>query len=640
MCGITGCWQPQGAVESELHETIQAMTAALHHRGPDSRGNWVWPNVGLALGHTRLAIVDLSPAGHQPMHSRCGRFSIVFNGEIYNHSSLREKLEIAGKTFRSTTDTEVLLEGFSAWGIVPTIEQSIGMFAIAVWDNHEQSLTLIRDRLGIKPLYYGTALHPGSHQQQFIFGSELKALTANRKFERRIDRDILPIFLRHNYIPAPFSIYKNIAKLPPGSMVTLKATNTIWPPVSRYWDHRDVAVKRLINPFRGSYEEACEELERLLISSVKLRMLADVPVGAFLSGGIDSSLVVALMQAQSTRPARTFSIGFTEAEYNEAPFARAVANHLKTDHTEFIVTPAEAMQVIPDLPKIYDEPFADSSQIPTSLVCRLARQHVTVALSGDGGDELFCGYRRYFDALRLGRLTAVTPAKARRLASLTLTGIAQQIGRWPQAQKLLRRGANLLSESSPSGVYKRNMQHWRDHESVLLDAHPPSTQFDYLIRNPIARDLQHSWMFTDAITYLPDDILTKVDRASMAVALEARVPLIDHRVAEFAWSIPIDFKRKDRTGKLPLRTLLAKHVPVSLFDRPKTGFGVPIDHWLRGPLREWAEDLLSEDRLRDDGYFNPAEIRKKWQEHQTRKADWHYHLWDVLMFQAWRAEHR
>ena len=631
MCGLTGLLDLSRTTSTDLlAEHIQRMASCLHHRGPDDRGHWVDAAHGIALGHTRLAIQDLSPAGHQPMASASQRFQIVFNGEIYNHLDLRRQLP-SSVAYRGHSDTETLLAGFEHWGIRQTIERSIGMFAIAVWDGQTQTLTLIRDRMGIKPLYYG------KFGSTILFGSELKALRSHPAFVPTIDRGALGLFLRFNAVPNPYSIYESVWKLPQGTFLTIPGQAGPLPEPVEFWSFRRVTDQGLQSPFPGSYEEAVDELDRLLTNAVGLRMLSDVPLGAFLSGGIDSSLVTALMQKQSATRIKTFSIGFDEAAYNEAPYAKLVAEHLGTQHTEHYVTGREALDVIPLLPRMFDEPFADSSQIPTYLVSALARKDVTVALSGDGGDELFCGYRRYFDAQKVHRIARWIPRPFRQLVAASASQLG---GLSPNSQwgRMARRGASLLTESSPEAIYRRHMQHWRSPLPLVPGTEEKSCEFLDLAQWPPYTPEQLRWMSIDTRCYLPNDILTKVDRTSMAVALEARVPLIDHRVVEFAWRLPLDFKTEGRQGKRILREVLARYVPPALFERPKTGFGVPLETWLRGPLREWAEDLLSEDRLRREGYFQPEPIRQCWAEHLSGKRDWHYWIWDILMFQAWLAE--
>lgn len=626
------------------------MADTLIHRGPDDAGVWVDDAAGLALGHRRLAILDLSPAGHQPMVSVSGRWVIAFNGEIYNHLELRRSLESQGRApaWRGHSDTETLLAAIEAWGLPGALQRSVGMFALALWDRESRTLTLARDRLGEKPLYYGW------QRGVLLFGSELKALRAHPAFVGDIDRGALALFFRHNYVPAPHSIYQGIRKLPPGACLTITERQTragrAGDPV-RYWSFAQVVARGQRQPFAGTEADAVLEAERLLRQAVAGQMVADVPLGAFLSGGVDSSTVVALMQAQSRRPVRTFTIGFHEGEYNEAQHAAAVARHLHTDHTELYVTPDQAMQVIPRLPALYDEPFADSSQIPTFLVAQLARQHVTVSLSGDGGDELFGGYNRYFWAhglwRRLGWMPPGLRAGAARLLTTwspeawnrawgTVGGLLPRRYRFPNPGDKLHKLAEVLAATAPEAVYRSLVSHWRTPSALVLGAVEPSTVLTQPDTWPPVDDGRHRMMALDTESYLPDDILVKVDRAAMGVSLETRVPLLDHRVVEFAWTLPLGLKIRGGVGKWLLRQVLYRHVPERLIERPKMGFGIPIDHWLRGPLRDWAEDLLDERRLREAGYLDPIPVRRLWAEHVTGTRNWQHHLWDVLMWEAWR----
>jgi len=627
MCGIVGLWDPQWRQQpAELCTWVQRMVEAVRHRGPDDSGVWVSPTAGLGLGHTRLSVIDLSPAGHQPMVSACGRYVVVYNGEIYNYPDLRRDLEERGHRFLGHSDTEVLLAAIAEWGLEKALERLIGMFALAVWDVPRQRLALVRDRLGKKPLYYGW------WERKFVFASELKALAQLPGFSPEIHRGALALFLQHNYVPGPWSIYRDIYKLPPGTVLELSEPAER-PNPQAYWSLQQAAARGMEDPFRGTREEAADELYRLVADAVRRRMIADVPLGAFLSGGIDSSLVVALMQAHSHRPVRTFTIGFEEREYDEAPYAAAVARHLGTDHTEQYVRAREAWAVIPRLPEIYDEPFGDSSAVPTFLVSELARRHVTVVLSGDGGDELFGGYQRYLHIGRLWRALGRVPLAVRKAAAGAIAWGAHGL---PGALRTKVAGrAERLRIATPGEMYVRHNMHWPDAQRLVLGAEPLEALADQPDRWPNSRHYLEQWMYADTVSYLPDDILVKVDRASMAVALEARAPLLDHRVVEFAWRLPLEWKIRRGTGKWLLRRVLQRHVPRELFERPKAGFGVPIDHWLRGPLRDWAEALLDEHRLRQQGFFDPAPIRQKWNEHLSGRTAWHYPLWDVLMFQAW-----
>lgn len=613
------------------------MADAIISRGPDDNGVWVDKYNGIALSHRRLSIIDRSKDGHQPMVSSNGRYVICYNGEMYNFKELRHELESTGKSFKSNSDTEVVLEACATWGVHKTIEQLIGMFAFSLWDKKEKILYLVRDRLGIKPLYWGR------FGGLFLFGSELKALRAHPGWQPEINRDAIAAYMRHNYIPAPNSIYKGVHKLPPGSILTIKQNEG--PVVERYWDMASIAQNGIEDQLVCNDHEAITQLEHLLNDVVSCRMVADVPLGALLSGGYDSSTVVALMQANSMCPVKTFSIGFNETGYDEAHYAKLVAKHLGTDHTELYVTPDEARDVIPMLADIYDEPFADSSQIPTYLVSKLTRQSVTVALSGDGGDEVFAGYNRYFHGKRFIKGMNICPGPMKRLIEeliymlppdkwSAINSILPDKLRIPQLGDKLYKLAELLP-SDPTMMYQRLVSHWQDPESLVLGGHEPESLLLCKDFAPGVDGIIERMQLLDTMTYLPDDILTKVDRASMAVSLEARVPLLDHRLIEFAWRLPMHMKVRHGKGKWILRQLLYKHVPKELVDRPKMGFGVPIGNWLRGPLREWAEELLDEKKIKEQGYFDAEPIRQKWQEHLSGKRNWQYHLWDVLMFQAW-----
>jgi asparagine synthase (glutamine-hydrolysing) len=576
------------------------------------------------------------------MASASGRYVIVFNGEIYNHLELRKKL--ASFPWRGHSDTETLLEAIDVWGIKRTLEESVGMFAFAIWDQKERKLTLSRDRIGEKPLYYGKI------GKTLVFASELKALRAFPGFNASINRDALALLMRHNYIPAPWSIYEGIFKIIPGSFLTLASPDDQARPAT-YWSARHTALTGLANPFCGDEHEAVDELENLLKAAVRAQMISDVPLGAFLSGGFDSSLIVALMQAQSTQRVKTFTIGFHEEQYNEAVHAEAVARHLGTEHTELYVTPKECQAVIPKLPAIYDEPFADSSQIPTFLVSELTRRHVTVSLSGDGGDELFGGYPRYFRAMELYRhinrfsdalhrklikaVTFLPPAAWDRLFVLLRPVLPSRLRNATRPGTKLHELAGTIGSDTLETLYLSLLSHWHDPTSIVLNSKEPET----VVNEPKlwldCKTQEYRMMYLDLITYLPDDILVKVDRAAMAVSLETRVPFLDHRVVEFSWRLPLAMKIRADQGKWALRQILYRYVPKKTVERPKMGFGVPIDQWLRGPLREWAESMLDENRLKQEGFFNPGPIRAKWTAHLTGQSNWQYLLWDVLMFQAW-----
>ena len=637
MCGIAGFLNTQGGASTEV---AARMRDTLYHRGPDDGGSWIDETQGVALVHRRLSILDLSAAGHQPMLSASDRYVIAFNGEIYNHLELREAL--AGCVWRSHSDTETLLAAIAAWGLDATLKQCVGMFAFALWDRHTCTLTLARDRFGEKPLYYGR------QGDVLLFGSELKALKAHPAFRAEIDRDALALYLRHGYIPAPHSIYKGIFKLPPGTSVQISAELGMGEPII-YWSARQAAESGQRNLFEGGEVEAVQELERLLQQSIAGQMMADVPLGAFLSGGVDSSVVVALMQAQSRRPVKTFTIGFKDQDYNEAEYAQAVAKHLGTEHTELYVTPQQAMAVIPQLSHIYDEPFADSSQIPTCLVSKMAREQVTVSLSGDGGDELFGGYNRYSLGEKIGKIarlplplrsamagmiTSFSPEKWNAVMGLALPLLPNKL-RFANPGDKLHKLAGVVCSESMESLYLGLVSLWGDPTSVVLGSKEPTTVVTDRSKWPDLPDLTQQMMVLDTVSYLPDDILAKVDRAAMSVSLETRLPFLDHRVMEFAWRLPLSMKVVKGHSKHVLRRVLYKHVPRKLIERPKMGFSIPLDSWLRGPLREWAESLLDESRIKQEGFFEPTLIRKKWQEHLSGKCNWQHQLWVILMFQSW-----
>ncbi len=642
MCGLAG-FLASSSVEDVI---LCKMANNIAHRGPNGSGHWIDSFSGVGLAHQRLAILDLTNAGAQPMASPGGRYVIVFNGEIYNHLMLRDLLQNEDgihAVWRGYSDTETLLACIEVWGLEKTLQKLIGMYAFALWDKCEKKLFLARDRVGEKPLYYGW--QGSGNNKSFLFGSELKALKAHPSFSAKVDRGSLTLLLRHNYIPAPYSIYEGISKLEPGSILSVSLSNPD-PEITKYWDLVDIARKGKAASFAGTPMQAVDELEKLGRSAVYQQMVADVPLGAFLSGGVDSSTIVALMQAQSSRPVKTFTIGFNEEGFNEALHAKKVANHLGTDHTELYVAPNQAMEVIPKLPSLYCEPFADSSQIPTYLVSRLAKQRVTVSLSGDAGDELFCGYNRYKLTAQLWKKLSLTPAPMRVAASKLITSISpaawDKLGEIIPAGKSyvalgdkMHKGAGVLGSADFNELYLLMVSQVPNPANWVMGGYEPPTK---LIGNsPLLDKFSdiEEMMLLDTISYLPDDILVKVDRAAMGVSLEGRVPFLDHRIVEFAWTLPLDYKLRNGQTKWPLRQLLYRYVPKELIERPKMGFGVPISDWLRGPLRDWAETLLAEDRLRREGYFHAEIIRSKWVEHLSGKRNWQSQLWTILMFQAW-----
>lgn len=638
MCGIVG-FMRFGPGDRAFPSTrvLEEMTDRLAHRGPDARGIWYDPNRGVGLGHRRLSIRDLSPNGAQPMTSSCGRFVVVYNGENYSHREIAADLEPTGRKLKGHSDTEIILEACAEWGIERVLPRLIGMFAIALYDKEGGDLVLARDRLGIKPLYWSAV------GGLLSFGSELKPLREVPGWTPTIDRAALASFMRHNYIPAPHTIYHDVRKLEPGTL--LRAGRDGCLSIERFWDLRDIVTTAIAHPRSISDAEAVWRLDTLLSDAVRRRLVADVPVGALLSGGIDSSVVTALMTESAEGKVNTFSIGFAEKGYDEAPYAREVARHLGTEHTELYAEASHAISMVEKLPLWYDEPFADSSQLPTALVCELTRRHVTVVLSGDGGDELFAGYQRYQLALDLWTKSKGTQALLRnalaRGALSVPAGVLDAVGdRLPGRLRRADLGckthqyAAAVLGNNPDVLYRRMLSHWQEPEAVVIGGcEPRGVLWDEQLARSVP-DFLDRMMLLDTLTYLPDDILTKVDRASMAVSLETRVPLLDHRVVEFAWTLPRCMKLRDGVSKWALRQVLYKRVPRDLVERPKMGFGVPISEWLRGPLRPWAEELLSERRLRDQGVFNPGPIRERWQAH-LRGANWAYPLWNVLMAEAW-----
>ena len=651
MCGIAGFLAPPAETSPALQAQVRRMADAIAHRGPDSSGHWLDPAHGIALGHRRLAVVDLSPQGAQPMVSHCGRYVVAFNGEIYNHLELRAELdEIAGALpWRGHSDTETLAAAFAHWGVVDTLPRLVGMFAIAVWDRQEANLTLARDRLGEKPLYWGHL--PGG---TLAFGSELRALRAHARWTGDIDRDALTLFLRLGMVPAPYTIHRGVHKLEAGAWARFAHGQP--DAHGRFWQLDSVArdgVAARGEAAGWTDTEATDRLEALLMQAVGGQLLSDVPLGAFLSGGVDSSTVVAMMTRCAPGAVRTFSIGFDQPGFNEAEHARAVAAHLGTRHTELMVTAAEALAVVPRLPTLYDEPFADSSQIPTALVTAMARREVTVALSGDGGDELFAGYNRYLLADRLWRRLKAVPSPLRRLAARGL--LAVDAGTWNRVggalqhwraparrhalvgAKLHKFARSVLPAASLNDMHRSLASQWPDPARLVAGGHEPPTAFDAAAPSGVDDPIDRMCLL-DQRLYMPDDILVKVDRAAMAVALETRVPLLDHRVVEFAWRLPARFKLRDGQSKWLLRQVLYRHVPAALIERPKQGFAVPLQAWLQGPLRDWAEDLLAPERLRGDGFIDPVPVRAAWASFLRGDDQWGGALWAVLMWQAWRAQ--
>ncbi len=650
MCGLAGFIdyaRRQG--REPLERLAREMAATLAHRGPDDEGAWADAEAGVALGHRRLAIIDTSSAGAQPMVSSCRRWVIVYNGEVYNFPELRAELEAAGRPFRGHSDTEVILEGCAQWGVRALIERLIGMFAFALWDRRERALVLVRDRLGIKPLYWGI------FGDLVLFGSQLSALRVHRGWRPAIDRAALTAYLRRNYVPCPYSIYRGVSKLEPGTLLTFREGRA--PAPERYWSLAEVARAGRAEPRQMAAQEAAAELGALLGDAVRRRLVADVPLGALLSGGIDSALVTALMRAESSAAVKTFSIGFDQAAYDEAARARAVAAHLGTEHRELYVEPGHVQRIIPGLARWFDEPFGDLSLVPTYLVAELARQEVTVALSGDGGDELFAGYDRYRWAEALWRRMRRVPRGLRAAAAAALGPLPPAawdpvLALSPRARDAgldgdrLKKALPLLAAPDADALYRRLVGFWLEPRDLVRGgAEPERAPWDPGAGAGAGAgalptglpDFLDRMQLLDATTYLPDHILTKVDRATMAVSLETRVPLLDHRVVEFTWRLPAELRATGGEGKALLRRVLFEHAPRELFTGAKKGFALPVDAWLRGPLRPWAEELLSESRLEGDGLLRPGPIRAKWREHLSGQRNWQYLLWNVLMLQTWKG---
>jgi asparagine synthase (glutamine-hydrolysing) len=631
MCGIAGFFSPKGINEEKAIIIAGEMSEKLIHRGPDDGGIWVDSSVGIAMAHKRLSIIDLSPAGHQPMHSDSGRYVLIFNGEIYNHNDIRKEIEKCGnKKWRGYSDTETLLAAIELWGLEKTLKLSVGMFALVLWDRYNRKLMMARDRMGEKPLYYGW------QKETLLFGSELKSIKIHPDFNGEIDRDVLPLFFRYGYIPSPWSIWKGILKLQPGTIICLSDYNKgeLPEPVS-FWSLNAVIEDHQKNIIDCSNQEAIDMLDMQLRSTIKGQMMADVPIGAFLSGGIDSSTIVALMQMQTSKPIKTFTIGFYENKYNEAQYAKKVASYLGTDHTELYLSDLQVTEVIPQLQEIYDEPFGDSSAIPTYLVSKLTKNYVTVSLSGDGGDELFGGYERYYNkkAVSLWLIMKNMPKIFIKILNLIEknTKIINDIV-YAKYEDRMRTAIDISLCKKYIDFYKIMIKQWK------IDPIKKNSNIEqYEIKRNLVDKIDpiHLMMLYDSQTYLPDDILVKIDRAGMAVSLETRVPFLDHRIIELAWSMPIDMKVNNGVGKWILKEILHKYLPKEIIDRPKMGFGIPVSYWLKGSLREWAEDMLSEKLLKEYFEYDIKVIRKRWEQHITGQANWNDSIWLILMLQEW-----
>ncbi|MBU1220492.1 asparagine synthase (glutamine-hydrolyzing) [Myxococcota bacterium] len=636
MCGITGFLDLKNkTTQDQKQHIIDSMTDTLIHRGPDDRGTWIDNKSGIALGHRRLSIIDLSPHGHQPMHSHTGRYVLVFNGEIYNFLRLKKELEINGPLpLVGTSDTEIMLFAFERWGITESLKKFNGMFAFALWDREEQILYLGRDRMGEKPLYWGI------QKDTLLFGSELKALMKFPGFSKEIDRDVLGLYLQHNCVPAPWSIFKDIFKLPQSSLLKITLRDGYCDKeMSEYWSIIDVAYDGVNNPFKGTEQEAVELLDEKLRESIEMRMISDVPLGAFLSGGIDSSVIVSIMQQLSSRPVKTFTIGFDEKGYNEAPYAKQIANYLGTDHTELYVTPKMAMEVIPLLPQIYDEPHADSSQIPTYLVSSLAKQHVTVALSGDGGDELFAGYNRHYLGPKIWNIIKHIPFPVRQKISQLMSKVPDLSNskNLPMVFEKIRhkiiKSYQYFGSESPFEIYKNITFPLKNPDEIIIGW---NNTFTYWQLEKLEMNCLNQIRLFDSKWYLSDDVLAKVDRASMKVSLETRVPLLDKNIIEFSWTLDDKLKIKNRKSKLILKEVLFKYIPENMMNRPKKGFAVPVDSWVKNELKEWVEELLTIDMIKAEGYFKPESVKKMWEDHKTGRINNIYQLWSLISFQSWK----
>ena len=643
MCGIAGFINPNSNSNSS-ENILSRMLSCLIHRGPDDHDMWFDKKVGLALGHRRLSILDLSPFGRQPMTSSCQRYVITLNGEIYNWFSLKEELEHSGKAprWKGSSDTEIFLAAISAWGVLDTLNRVRGMFAFALWDNCQKCLTLARDRIGEKPLYYGTV------NGNFAFASELKALSALSQTPLDLEQDAVALMLRYGYVPEPYSIYKKINKLPPGTMISISPNGQVGE-VQHYWSFTDFASEHQKNPIQLSDANVVDEFERLMVSSIKEQMVADVPLGAFLSGGLDSSSVVAVMQRNSQRPVKTFTVGYNESSYNEAEHAKEIAKYLGTEHTELRISAKQSLDVIPSLPDIYDEPFADVSQIPATLIAKLTSEHVSVCLSGDAGDELFGGYNRYLWTNVMWKWLGMFPASARKPIGQLLNQVPIDLTNrlhslinpmLPKSYNInnpgdkLHKVSQIFAAQSRDQLYQFLVSQWRGPLPLKNIVEPP-TFLSQPEKWPVLGSYSERMMAVDTVTYLPQDILVKVDRAAMSAGLETRIPFLDLRLLEFSWRLPINQKIRNGEGKWVIRQLLSRYIPKSLWDRPKQGFAVPIEHWLRGPLREWADDLLAPEKLANDEFLDPRPIRRIWEQHQSGQ-NMQYALWNIIMYRAWR----